>query len=111
MADPLNLAPIAIPWYQSPTMIGAVVTIASTLASLMPKAAAVLGWTDPSKINSDVTAGFTVIALIAGAFTAYKRAKSTVQPLTATQAGADAAIAAAPTPLPYTPPTATQVKK
>lgn len=98
MADPLNLAPVALPWYRSPTYIGAVVTVLSTLASLAPKLFAAVGLTDPAMINTAVQAGFQVIALIAGIFTAVARAKSTVQPLTATKAGAEAVAAASPTP-------------
>lgn len=77
----------AIPFYKSPVYIGAVVTILSTIASLSPKLAAILG--NPDAISQSVTSIFSVIALGAGLFTAVKRKNSTVQPLTLTQGGAD----------------------
>jgi hypothetical protein len=79
----------AIPWYRSPVYIGAVVTILSTLASLAPKTFTALGLTSPDAISHTVDTVFQLIALGAGAFTAYKRSSSTAQPLTLTQTGAD----------------------
>jgi hypothetical protein len=102
----------AIPWYKSPVMIGAVVTILSTLAGLAPKAFAAIGLNNPTAIETAVASAFQIFALLAGIFTAIKRTTSAVQPLTATQAGADAhpATTAAETPAaPLSPPIVAQV--
>jgi hypothetical protein len=80
----------ALPWYRSPVMIGAVVTIISTLAGLAPKIFAAIGLDNPTAIQSAVAAAFQVFALLSGIYTAVKRSNSTVQPLTTTQAKADA---------------------
>jgi len=79
----------ALPFYKSPVYIGAIVTILSTLASLAPKTFTALGLTSPDAISHTVDTVFQLIALGAGAFTAYKRSSSTIQPLTLTQASAD----------------------
>lgn len=79
----------ALPFYKSPVYMGAVVTILSTLASLAPKTFAALGLTSPGAISHTVDIVFQLIALVAAAFTAYKRSQSPIQPLTLTQAGAD----------------------
>jgi hypothetical protein len=71
-------------------MIGAVVTILSTLAGLAPKAFAAIGLNNPTAIETTVASAFQIFALISGVFTAIKRTTSTVQPLTGTQAQADA---------------------
>jgi hypothetical protein len=80
----------AIPWYKSPVMIGAVVTVLSTILGLTPKLAAALGLTSPGAIQTTVDAAFQMIALVAAIVVAIKRQGSTLQPLTLTQAGADA---------------------
>lgn len=80
----------ALPWYKSSVYIGAVVTTLSTLAVLAPKAAAALGLTSPDAINATVNSVFEVITLVAGVFTGIQRARSTVQPLTATASAAEA---------------------
>jgi|ERR1700722_208836 len=80
----------ALPWYRSPVMIGAVVTIISTLAGLAPKAFAAVGLNNPTTIETTVAAAFQIFALLSGIFTAIKRTTSAVQPLTTTQAAADA---------------------
>ena len=100
----MNTTVGALPWYRSPVMVGAVVTILSTLAGLAPKAFAAVGLNNPTAIETAVASAFQVFALLAGVFTAVKRTTSTVQPLTSTQASADAhpatmaVIAAAPPP-------------
>jgi len=73
----------AIPWFQSPVMIGAVVSILSQALAIFGVQVA------PDTINKDVTAVFQVIAIGSGLYSAYKRKTSTVQPLTLTQTGAD----------------------
>lgn len=73
----------AIPWYASPVMRGAVVSIISQLV-------AILGLhVTTDALTNDVGAVFQVIAIGAGLYSAYKRKTSTVQPLTLTQTGAD----------------------
>jgi hypothetical protein len=86
----MNTTVGALPWYKSPVMIGAVVTIISTLAGLAPKAFAAVGLNNPTAIETTVASAFQIFALLAGVFTAVKRTTSAVQPLTASQAGADA---------------------
>lgn len=86
--DP-NPAPAAIPWYRSPVYIGAVVTVVSSLASVAPKAATELGLTSSDAISHLVDTVFGVVTVASGAYTAYKRSKSPVQPITMTQARAD----------------------
>jgi len=98
----------AIPWYQSKVMIGAVVTVVSTLLGLTPKFASALGLTSPGAIQTAVDSVFQVIALIAGLYTAVTRQASPIQPLTLTQKAADAHPANTPTPVapPSAPPPA-----
>jgi hypothetical protein len=76
-------------WYESPVMISQVVTFLSATVAIAPKFATALGLTSTDAINQTVTAVFGVIALLATAYGAVKRAKSTTQPLTLTQGSAD----------------------
>jgi hypothetical protein len=95
----------AIPWYKSPQQIGLVTTAVSAFIALFPKVGQLLGWSSPSDISNGVTAVFGVIALVAPIVGTFIRAKSTVQPLTLTQAGADIhpnTLANAAAPLPVT---------
>jgi hypothetical protein len=99
----------ALPWYKSPVMIGAVVTIISTLAGLAPKAFAAVGLNNPTAIQTTVASAFQIFALLSGIYTAVKRTTSTVQPLTTTQAAADThaatvSVVTAATPAPIEPP-------
>lgn len=80
--------PSAIPWYQSPVYIGAVVTVVSSLLSVAPKLATELGLTSSDAISHLVDTVFGFVALLAGSYTAWKRANSSVQPITMTKAGA-----------------------
>lgn len=89
----------AIPWYQSPVMIGAVVSIVSQLVVLFGLNIA------PDVLSKDVDAVFQVLALAAAGYAAWKRKTSAVQPVTLTQKRADthpATLASAP---PATQPT------
>jgi hypothetical protein len=79
-----------IPWYKSPVYISGATTIVSSLVVLVPKAGAALGLTSPELINTAVNAVFEVITLVAGAVTAIARGRSSVQPITVSQASADA---------------------
>lgn len=74
----------AIPWYKSPVYVGAVVSIISQVLVL-------LGLGDkfaPEEIAKYVDAGFQILALAAVGYAAWKRQRSSVQPLTLTKAGA-----------------------
>jgi hypothetical protein len=88
---PVSPAPVtagAIPWYKSPVVILQVSSALSAGVALMPHIAAKIGWTDPAKVNSDITAIFGVIALVAEAAAAIKRVTSKVQPITLTATAA-----------------------
>jgi hypothetical protein len=80
----------ATPWYTSKVQIAQVVTLVSALAAISPKIANTLGLTSLAAIQSTVEAVFGTIAFIAPLIGTWFRAKSSVQPLTFTQAGADA---------------------
>jgi len=95
----------AIPWYRSPQQIGLVTTAVSALVAIFPKIGQLLGWSSPGDIANGVTAVFGAIAIIAPIIGTFIRAKSTVQPLTLTQAAAEVhpnTIANAQAPLPVT---------
>jgi hypothetical protein len=80
----------AIPWYKSAQQIGLVTTAISAIIAMFPKAGQLLGLSSPTDVS------------IIGTFI---RARSTVQPLTLTQSGADIhpnTLANAQAPLPVT---------
>jgi hypothetical protein len=80
----------AIPWYKSPQEIGLITTAVSALIALFPKVGQLLGLTSASDIATAVTNVFGVIALIAPVIGSIVRVNSKAQPLTLTQAGAEA---------------------
>lgn len=83
-------APVtAIPFYKSPQTIGLVTTFVSAAIALFPKAGQLLGLAAPGAVESAVTSIFGAIAVIAPIVGAIARTKSTVQPITLTQAQAD----------------------
>lgn len=95
----------ALVWYKSPQQIGLVTTAISALIAVFPKLGQLLGWSSPGDVANGVTAIFGVIAVIAPVVGTFIRARSTVQPLTLTQAGADMhpnTLANAEAPLPVT---------
>ena len=95
----------AIPWYKSPQQIGLVTTAVSALIAVFPKLGQLLGWSSPGDVANGITAIFGVIAVIAPVIGTFIRARSTVQPLTLTQASADVhpnTLANAEKPLPVT---------
>lgn|SRR5512146_1166605 len=102
-----NGLPGAIPWYQSPVYIGAVVTIVTTLASVAPKLATELGLTSADAISHFVQTILGSVALVSGLFTAWKRGTSSVQPITMTKAAAQnhpvTLASQQPAPAPDTP--------
>ena len=51
--------PAVIPWYKSPVMVGAVVTLVSTLGGLARKFGVDLGRTNPDAGETAVTQGFS----------------------------------------------------
>ena len=81
-----------IPWYRSPVQIAQVATAISALVAVFPRVGIWLGLTSPTAITDAVTAIFGVIALVAPIVGTILRAKSNVQPLTLTQASADAKV-------------------
>lgn len=79
----------AIPWYKSPQTIGLITTFVAAAVALFPKAGAALGLTSPGAISTAVSNVAGVIALIAPVIGTIVRAKSTEQPITLTEAGAE----------------------
>lgn len=75
----------AIPWYQSPVMVSAVVAIISQVLVLVGKQDLV----PVDVITAKVEAFFQIVALGATLWAAWKRGSSSIQPLTATKAGAE----------------------
>jgi hypothetical protein len=80
----------AIPFYKSPQTIGLVTTFVSAAIALYPKAGQLLGLNAPGAVERAVTTVFAFIALLAPLIGVIVRTKSTVQPITLTQAAADA---------------------
>lgn len=78
----------AIPWYRSPVLIGAVVSVISQLIVLGEPLGLRLNWTS-EEITTGVSAVFQVIALAAAGFAAWKRYRSPAQPVTLTAAKAE----------------------
>jgi len=87
---PVQSTGAAAPWYTSKVQIANVVAIVSALAAISPKIAATFGLTSLAAIQSTVEAVFGTIAFIAPLISSRFRASSPMQPLTLTQAGADA---------------------
>jgi hypothetical protein len=81
-----------IPWYKSPVQIAQVTTAVSAFIALFPRVGIMLGLTSPTAINDAVTIVFGLIGILAPIVGSVFRAKSNVQPLTLTQASADAKI-------------------
>lgn len=102
----------AAPWYTSKVQITQVVTLISALCAISPKVAKTFGLNSLTDIQTTVEAVFGTIAFLAPVIGTWFRAKSPLQPLTLTQAKADAhpatiaaqtqgqANASAPTPPP-----------
>lgn len=95
----------AIPWYRSPVQVSQVTTVVSALLAISPKAAGLLGLTTPDQIAAAVQAVFGAVAILAPLVGSVLRARSSIQPLTFTKAGADshpATMAAIAAPLEQT---------
>jgi len=81
----------AIPWYKSPQTIGLITTFIAAAVALFPKAGQLLGLTSPTAIATAVSNVAGLIALIAPVVgTIFRVKESSGQPITLTQAGADA---------------------
>jgi hypothetical protein len=81
----------AIPWYKSPQTIGLITTFVAAAVALFPKVGTALGLTSPTAIATAVENGAGVVALIAPFVGVVVRSmQKTGQPITLTQAGADA---------------------
>jgi hypothetical protein len=79
----------AIPWFRSPQTIGLITTFIAAAVALFPKAGVLLGLTTPGAIQTAVENIAGVIALLAPVVGTVFRVKSTLQPITLTQAAAD----------------------
>jgi hypothetical protein len=90
MSTPTPVPAPAVPWYQSPVQIAQVSTLISAAIALYPKAGNLLGLSTPADVETAVTTIFGTIALVAPIIGTFLRAKSKLQPLTLTQAAADA---------------------
>jgi uncharacterized membrane protein len=84
-----NVPPV-IPWYKSSVQISQVTTMVSALMAMSPKLAAQLGLTTPANVQMAVEAFFGIVAFVAPIVGTFVRARSAIQPLTLTQARADA---------------------
>lgn len=87
--DPLKTVP-AVPFYKSPVMLANITAFVSAAIALFPKVGQALGLSNPSDVSNAVTTFFAFIAIAAPAVSTVLRAKSKVQPLTLTKAGAKA---------------------
>ena len=81
----------AIPWYRSPVVIAQASSIITGIAAVAPKSTLVanLGLTDPATVSADVSLIFGIIAAISQLVALVARVRSSVQPVTLTQVGAD----------------------
>lgn len=76
----------AIPWYKSPVLVGAIVSVLSGLVAMLGKQNIL-----PTEvITTTVQNAMDIIAVVAAAFAAWKRATATAQPIKASQGAADA---------------------
>jgi hypothetical protein len=81
----------AIPFYKSPQTIGLITTFVAAAVALFPKLGTMLGLTSPTAIATAVENAAGVIALVAPVVGVIVRSmQKTGQPITLTQAGADA---------------------
>jgi hypothetical protein len=80
----------ALPWYKSPQTIGLVTTAVSAFIALSPKLGTLLGLNSPTAVENAVTVVFGFIAFVAPVIGTIVRSNSKLQPITLTQAAADA---------------------
>lgn len=86
---PIPTAP-AIPWYQSPVQKAQIVAAVSAFIALFPKMGSFVGINTPTDVAPWVETVFGFITLLAPILGSIWRARSKLQPLTLTQANADA---------------------
>jgi hypothetical protein len=86
-----DLMAAAIPFYRSPQTIGLITTFIAAAVALFPKAGQLLGLTSPTEIATAVSNIAGLVALVAPVIgTIFRVKQSSGQPITLTQAGADA---------------------
>jgi len=96
MADPLNQAPLAAPWWTSAVQVNAVIAVAAQAISILMRLLAryvEIPVTDEhlQLIVADVT---QLVAIVFGGIAIVKRQTSPIQPLTLTTKGAETKAAA-----------------
>lgn len=79
----------AIPWYKSQQQLALIATAISAIVAIFPKAGAAFGINTTSDVQSTVSTIAGFLTLIIPVISGIARKYSKVQPLTATQAGAD----------------------
>lgn len=79
----------AIPWYKSPIYVAALTTVLGAIATLYPKAAAVLGINTPLGQTAFIELAGGVVTLMGGAVIWLVRQLNKGQPITLTQASAN----------------------
>lgn len=91
MSTPTPIIAPAIPWYRSPVVIAQVSSIVTGIVAVTPKSSAIaaLGLTSPETVSADVSLIFGVIAGLAQVVALVARTRSSIQPVTLTQVGAD----------------------
>lgn len=80
----------AVPWYTSPVQKAQITAAVSAFLALSPKVGNWLGWKTPIDVQVGMETVFGFITFIAPIMGSLWRAKSALQPLTLTQAKADA---------------------
>jgi hypothetical protein len=91
--NPVGPTPVvapAIPWYKSPIYIAAMTTVLGAIATLYPKAAATIGINTPLGQTAFIELAGGLVTLAGGAVIWVMRQISKGQPITFTQAGANA---------------------
>lgn len=81
----------AIPWYRSPVVIAQVSSLITGVVAVAPKSSlvAALGLSNPETVSADVSLMFGIVAGVAQLVALIARTRSSIQPVTLTQVGAD----------------------
>jgi hypothetical protein len=112
MSTPIPVSAPALPWYQSPVQKAQVVAAVSALVALSPKIGSLVGIKTPAEASAWVESLFGAITFIAPILGTIWRARSALQPLTLTKAGAaahPATVAATVAAMPVSQPAAPAV--
>ena len=88
MSTPTPVPAPAVPWYQSPVQKAQVVAAVSALVALSPKLGSLVGIKTPAEASAWVESLFGAITFVAPILGSIWRARSKLQPLTLTKAGA-----------------------